>query len=127
MEAITQRQLTALMKRWQRRLRLVDWKVRVKLVGKEEFDKRGAVYGHNADETYGFCEHLTEARTGFIWIVRPEELAEDDIEGRVDIENTLVHELLHLHFAPFADKHTDDDLLHEQAIEAITEALLKDE
>lgn len=124
-EAITQRQLTALMKRWQKRLRLQDWKVKVKLVGQEEFDAKGQTYDFSAKTNYGFCEQLVEAKTATIWMVKLEEgPTEEDISERQEIENTLVHELLHLHFAPFASKRPEDELQHEQAIEAITEALL---
>lgn len=125
-EAITQRQLTALMKRWQKKLRLQDWKVKVRLAGQVDFDERGKDYEYTAKTNYGFCEHMPEARTATIWMVKPSEgpLPADGDDERGNIENTLVHELLHLHFSPFASKHPEDDLAHEQAIEAITEALL---
>ncbi len=124
---MTQRSLANLAKRWQKRLRLLDWKVRVKLVGQEEFDSAGRDYGHSAENSHGFCLNFAEGRSATIYIVNPAEVERDEEDDRVDIENTLVHEMLHLHFAPFANKHDEDSLLHEQAIESITEALLKND
>lgn len=43
-----------------------------------------------------------------------------------DQEQSLVHELLHLHFAPFrADDGTPEDVAQEQAIDAIAKALVE--
>ena len=121
---MTQKSLTQLAKRWQIRLRLLDWKVKIKFVSAEEFNRAGKPFEHSTDNAMGFCVNLPEARQANIYIVNPAEVEQDEMEDRVDVENTLVHELLHLHFAPFANKHPDDDLLYEQAIEAITGALL---
>lgn len=48
-----------------------------------------------------------------------------DIITPYELEETLVHELLHLHFAPFMSEHdTLERTLQEQAIDAIAKALV---
>ena len=118
---ITQRELTTLMKRWQKRLRLQDWKIKVKLASADQIERE------HGEPAYGICDDIVEARSAVIWICKNPPADDVSMGGRQDPENTLVHELLHLHFAPFGNKHPEDELAHEQAIEAITEALLKNE
>lgn len=125
--AINQRKITELSKKWQRRLRLLDWKVTTKLVRKDKFDKVGEVFGYNAGTSLAFCDKFLEGKEAKIWILHPDDAQEIETPERLDIENTVVHELLHLHFAPFANGEKENSLLHEQAIEAITEALLLNE
>jgi hypothetical protein len=50
----------------------------------------------------------------------------DERDWKYDPESTLVHELIHCHFAAFMD-HDHDSVLHalqEQAIEALAKALI---
>lgn len=109
------------MKVWQKKLRLLDWKVKVRLVGSDRFDRVGKAYGHSSDNAYGFCEQFPEGRIATIYIL---SLSDSGDTARASIKNTLVHELLHLVFSPFASKHDEDSLAHEQAIEVLAEVLV---
>lgn len=124
-EAITQRQLTAMMKRWQKKLRLMDWRIKVRFVSPQEMVGKEVEYGQDTESCVGFCEPLPESKIATISMLKPEEIGEVHEQADVSIEATLVHEMLHCHFAPFSTSETK--LAVEQAIEAITEALLKNE
>lgn len=78
MPVLTEKQLTRLCRTWQRRLRLQDWRVDVR-VAEDLGDEYGRV---DFDET---------EQTATILLVRS-----DDAEA---IERTLIHELLHLRLA----------------------------
>ncbi|SRR5229473_2248000 len=112
-KAFSQRKLDGLRREWQKLLRLQDWKITAKFVNSDEI----------AEDRVGECNHLAEAREADINILLP---SSDEVvtERDQDVENTLVHELLHCHFAPFRDEDRAVVVQHEQAIEAITEALL---
>ena len=124
-EAITQRQLTALMKRWQKKLRLQDWRIKARLISQAEMVAKETEYGQDAETCVGFCEPLPESKVATISILRPENAVEGHEGVDLDIEATLVHEMLHCHFAPLTT--SDTKLMVEQTIEAITEALLRDD
>jgi hypothetical protein len=113
------------MKRWQKKLRLQDWKIKIKLVSKVEMIAKEMEYDQDPDTCIGFCEPLAEQKVANIYVLRPRENGEVHEGVNPSIDATLVHEMLHCHFAPFSTPETK--LAVEQAIEAITEALLANE
>lgn len=100
---------------WQKVLRLEDWDVKVKLKRGRDLELGGA----------GECGWTIEKKQALIKITDSADYPPDCIIPQ-DMERTLVHELLHLHFAPFDDfeSGTAEDTATEQAIHFISCALV---
>ena len=103
---------------WQKRLRLADWDVDVKVVPAMDMyttQLQGSVHWQ-----------MTE-RTANIKLVTPEDAAKQNPVRPYSIEETLIHELLHLHMAGFEPDNSQqaECLAMEFAINAIAGALLK--
>lgn len=102
--------------KWKKILRLQDWVTKSGIY--RERDMR-------LDGCNGECEWQLKTKIATIRILDPIDYPENLIIEQ-DMEKTLVHELLHLHFAPlYAD--TDDksiDDAQEQAIDCIANALV---
>lgn len=112
---MTDEQLQALCETWQKRLGLADWKVKARFVKHYEMDHSNIT---------GECQWVLARREATIKILVEEDYPPSLVEG-YDLERTLVHELIHLHFAPFwADDGSLEQLLQEQAIEALAKALV---
>ena len=111
--AISQRKLDDLRREWQKLLRLQDWKISAK------FATNGETCGD-----LGECSFIAEAKTAKIMILASDEVIDDEHHRKQDVENTLVHELLHCHFAPFFSGNKAVMLQQEQAIESIAGALV---
>lgn len=98
---------------WQRILKLQDWDVSIKVVPHRE-----------AEDAWGNVHWNFQEKIADIKLLNPA-----DQSGGMRpycMEETLVHELLHLHFAPFnANSGTPEQLAQEQAINAIAHALVK--
>lgn len=85
----TQRELERLVRKWQPRLGLRDWTIKVELVRH---------YRHEA-YAYGSVDHFAPKRTAEIKVVHPRDQQPDDhnVElGHFDPEVVVVHELLHV-------------------------------
>lgn len=82
----TDEQLQEKLKQWQERLRLQDWLVKVKIGRQREMQLN----------RLGEISFNTHTKTARITILDPIDY---DDWGKQDMENTLVHELLHLHFS----------------------------
>jgi len=98
---------------WQEILRLQDWDVIIELVHHHELNGVIAAVSSN--------EYLKVAR---ISLLRAEELRKEDM----DMESSLVHELLHVHTKDWEilnRKYEHSDVLQEQAIESLTKAIIK--
>lgn len=112
---MTQEQLEALCREWQKTLRLQDWDVKVRIVRQRDMDN------HNAQ---GEVDWTLPKKSAAISILDPTDYPPNSWWGQ-DIERTLVHELLHLHFAPFVEE--EDGLkrvAEEQAIDCLAIALV---
>lgn len=109
--------LRSLAKMWQKRLNLSDWDVVVNIARKDDMP----------EESQGACHYQAVKKQAIIQVIHP-----DDYEGgghwNQDMERTLVHELLHLHFAektPYAELSKDYlELVEERVIEATSQALV---
>jgi len=113
---LTEEQLNELCLEWQKVLRLQDWDIHATI--------RRAKEMVNADAD-GECYWTLGLKEGFIHILDPIDHNPRAI-GKPDIEATLVHELLHLHFAEWDDSTGQGmPISGEQAIECIAQALVR--
>ena len=106
------------LKFWQDALFLRDWTVELRVVRQWEMSDTG---------TLAQCEWYLQRRDAIIKVLHPDDLP--GIQHRFlngeecDYDVSIVHELLHLHFAPFHT--TEDETSHEQAINAISRGVVK--
>jgi hypothetical protein len=98
---------------WQKRLRLQDWKVTVKLVRKSELKPK----------TLGNVHWDLSSKTAVIRVMHFEDYAQPFGDVLEDFEMTVVHELVHLHLAslPRSDSTKGAE---EQAVNMLAEALV---
>lgn len=102
---------------WQKALYLQDWNIDLRVVRQWEMSDF---------TTLAQCQWFIQRKDAIIQVLAPADL--DGVSRRFihgeecDYDISLVHELLHLHFAPF---HKDEDEVgHEQAINAISRGLV---
>jgi hypothetical protein len=109
--------LKRLMRWWQKKLRLCDWVVTVRFAKQEEFED-GDGQGQNNWNLH--------ARSSEILILHPDEYNPADYPNSIpqDIEDCLVHELLHLHLATWNTKNRAEGVHLEQAVEAVTGCMI---
>jgi len=102
---------------WQAILRLQDWDIQVTIERASSFKIPG---------NEGECEWNIQYKTALIRILDPVDFPPYS-KWPYDMEETLVHELLHLHFVPFDnfERETHEKNAVEQAINLITCALLR--
>lgn len=99
--------LKGLCRLWQKRLKILDWTVSVR-------------WGNDGElpEEYGICDYDPRQMIAEV-VIRS---GVDPKYPNPDIEQTLIHELLHV--VLHGDKDYDkEDILQERAINQITEAL----
>lgn len=109
------KKLKKLLKRWQKRLRLRDWDIKIAV-------KRARHM--TLDNVAGEILWNLHSKEAVIHILDP---IDDECMTDENIEHTIVHELLHLHFA-MINKLCDSphySTHEEQAIESIAKALLR--
>ncbi len=118
--AINDATLARLCAEWQRRLRLMDWRVAVRLADSEDL------------ETYGECKTHRDDKLALVRIQRPESVDQSsgwfkNFPETYDTETVLVHELLHIHLDGLMNQEADDAerAAQENAINFISEALVK--
>lgn len=102
---LTDEQLQERLTYWQKVLRLQDWDIRASIVRAWEMECHGA--GEN--------QWQTSTKTSLIRIC--DQVDWPPSQWPQDMEETLVHELLHLHMAAFQPEHgTLEHTMMEQAI-----------
>jgi hypothetical protein len=116
-----QESLQSLLKEWQQILRLQDWDINLELVPAKKTDSF----------EWGQCKWNFAERVAKIQILDPDHSREDSIIP-FDIESTLVHELIHVTFAPLEAlceldfrPNSPQLLLFEQLINQLTRALVE--
>ena len=111
---MTQRDLENLLSKWQKSLRLQDWDIQVRFVR-----------GHEIEGNQAQIKHNNDYKNAVIRLRDPKDWPPGDWQE--DSESDLVHELLHLHMSTFEGTKpgTKEQVGLEQAIECITEALVK--
>src|SRR4051812_3622179 len=109
---LTQRQLDLWVKKWAAPLRLADWDISIEVC---RFHEMGL------PDALGTCETNIESRSALIQILDIRDWEEQAFG--TDPERTVVHELVHLHFAPFRTKpDSTEEVYEEQAVHAIADA-----
>lgn len=100
---------------WQGVLGLRDWTVRATLSRRYEFDE---------DDQQGLCEVHENNRYARIWVLSHEDYSAYASFPQ-DHEETLVHEMLHIHLHPLEPKDYDErlEIAKEQAVNAISVGL----
>ena len=111
---LTQEELERLCREWQKILRLQDWDIKVKICRQNDMTPDS-----QADSTWTLPK-----KTAIIRLCDPIDYI--DVAWPQDMERSLVHELLHLHLAPIDDFEpgTIKDILLEQAVDAMSKALI---
>jgi hypothetical protein len=110
---LTEEQLQQKLKEWQKRLRLQDWIIKVRLARRYELP----------EDSMACVNAVLPKKMASIKILDPIDY-DQSIMVPQDMEDSLVHELLHLHLEPIVG---DDDSKYievEQAIESISFGLV---
>lgn len=115
----TQKELEKRLKYWQKRLNLRDWKFTIGIA-------RASSLG---GEHQGGINWELNSKSAMIRILDPEDYPGGTMVPQ-DMENTLVHELVHVHFAAISEKCNPKpsdiySFFEEQAIEALTDTLIQ--
>jgi len=108
--------LNRLCRKWQRLLRLQDWDVKIR-------------WATGADDQTGdcaTCKHWDQEKFALIRVTPPDQRTTSaEFHEETDVEADVVHELLHLHFAPFESPDDSPEATsQEQAINLIACALV---
>lgn len=102
---------------WQRQLRLSDWVVEVKILRGRDMSGPG-----RAAE----CNYHLESKSATIHLLDPVDQHPLSLTTDRDHEICIVHELLHLHVAPFDPQpDTLQQKMSEVAIESTAQALVR--
>lgn len=101
-------ELTALCAQWQETLRLQDWMVSLSIARARDMD------GPKAAQV----RYTIKTKTAAISILDPVDYPPSESFPH-DMEQALVHELLHLHFAMFWSEIEDYEVSAEQAVDLI--------
>ncbi|HTQ55349.1 MAG TPA: hypothetical protein VMI94_12865 [Bryobacteraceae bacterium] len=96
---------------WQKRLGMDDWRLSVRLVRQKDLDKN----------TWGNAEWDPAYKTGTISVLDPVDYNLKGGELKLDMECTIVHELVHIQVSPFA---APDENVREDVVNRIMTALL---
>ena len=96
---------------WQEKLRLRDWMIQINIKREQDFTTSDS----NAEILYNLSN-----KSAFISMMDPVDF--DDLLPQ-DMEWLLIHELLHLHFAPMDNNRNRTSI--EQGIESITYGLVQ--
>lgn len=109
---LTPKQINTLLRQCQRRLRISDWDITLKVASKGQMQNDGRV---------AQCQWSTRNMTATITVLDPKD---NDFEAPTvkNMQSSLYHELLHPIITPLVGKDVDEDL-HEQTIERIAKAL----
>ncbi|WP_172369577.1 hypothetical protein [Sporosarcina jiandibaonis] len=113
----TEEQLNERLAYWQEKLRLQDWIIELRIAR-----SRNMMQDASAAVDWTLSRKMASINI-LDHIDYP-----NDIVGVRDMENDLVHELLHLHFAPISDHYGNNNDIYstfeEQAIESIAYGLI---
>jgi hypothetical protein len=99
------------LKTWQRRLGMDEWRLTVRIVRQKELDKN----------TWGHAEWDPEEKTGTISVLDPMDYNLKGGDLKLDMECTIVHELVHISVSPFD---APNDSIREDVVNRLMQALL---
>jgi hypothetical protein len=100
--------------KWKTRLRVADWQLTASYAHQHQFSSVGAE---------AQCNWQSQLKRAQLLVLEPDEY-HDEQGFPQDIEESVVHELLHLHFAAIDDTTGLKGTVFEQAIECIATALV---
>lgn len=110
-------QVRRLLQKWAGRLKLADWEIMVTVVPKSELPENKS----------GLCSSVLTKKAAHVKILHPDD-ADPNWINAYDMELTLVHELVHLHVAPWALLYESGDhseILLEQAVHTLSTSLVE--
>lgn len=111
------KRISQLCEEWQEILGLKDWDVKILIVSKEDMSK---------PNIQGSCTYTLSTKTALISILNPINY-DPSCPWKQDLEQTLVHELLHLHFS-FVSRLIEDgsleQIIEDQVVSALSKALV---
>jgi hypothetical protein len=99
------------LKFWQKRLGLEDWTMTLRVVRQTEINP----------DAWGTAEWDPTAKTALINVLDPRDYNLKGAELKLDMECTIVHELVHIQVAPLAARNDHD---REDVVNRIMTALL---
>jgi hypothetical protein len=99
------------MKMWQKRLSLEDWNLTVRLVRQSEIEPN----------SWGMAEWDPVAKTGTISVLDPRDYNLHGGELKLDMECTIVHELVHIQVSPLDAR---DETVREGVVNKLMGALM---
>ena len=99
------------MKTWQKRLGLEDWNLTVRVVRQSEIDP----------DSWGMAEWDPVTKTGTISVLDPRDYNLRGGELKLDMECTIVHELVHIRVSPLDAR---DEGVREKVVNNIMAALI---
>ena len=100
---------------WQRQLRLSDWQVRVRIVRRYDLPP----------DRVAQCQYFITSKSAIVSLLDATDFHPATEFVDRDHEIGLVHELLHLHIAPFEPKpETLEQKMSEVAIESLAQGLV---
>ena len=114
---LTQEELNEACEEWQNILRLNHWDIYAAITRSSDF---------SGNENEGEIDYFLEKGDAAIRILDPVDYPQDT-PFKQDMEQTLVHELLHLYFAPFQPDKDADELKYaywERAIDDLAKVLV---
>jgi hypothetical protein len=110
----SQPRLESWLREWQQALRLQDWRLKIEVKREKDME---------CEACHGLCSYSPALKSGTI-TVRDSIDFQDGAGYPEDVEATIVHELLHLHFSPFYVNKGLVNTFQEQAIEVIAQSLV---
>lgn len=116
---LTQEELEKLCEEWKKILRLEHWDTRITIARDRDFA---------GDDNEGEIDYILEKGDASIRILDASDYPYPKTPFKQDMEATLVHELLHLHFAPFKPDKEENDLAFcfwERTIDDLSKILVK--
>jgi hypothetical protein len=99
------------MKMWQKRLSLDDWNLNVRVVRQSEIEAH----------SWGMAEWDPDTKTGTISVLDPRDYNLHGGELKLDMECTIVHELVHIQVSPLDAR---DETVREEVVNRIMAALM---
>ena len=99
------------MKTWQKRLGMEEWNLSVRVVRQTEIDPN----------SWGSSEWDAGSKTGVISVLDPRDYNLKGGDMKLDMECTIVHELVHIQVSPLAAR---SELQREEVVNKIMSALL---
>jgi hypothetical protein len=110
--------LKALVAHYQQQLRLLDWRI--------DISYQADLASNAGRPVWGLCYPIADAKKATIVIRDPSTPPEGVTaeEAAKQVVETVVHELVHLHFAAFENRTPAEVVAEEQAVWALAEALV---